>query len=59
MPFEQFLKSGSFALSEGFIYERLRRNPTIEFDPYLAHAALIYDVKVSIFPQTWISNEST
>ena len=43
MQFERFLKSGTFALSEGSIYERLRRHPAIEFDPYLAHATLIYN----------------
>ena len=45
MQFEQFIQSGSFALSEGSIYERLRRNPTVEFDPFLDHAALIYNPK--------------
>ncbi len=42
MQFEQVIQSGSFALSEGSIYERLRRNPAVEFDPYLYHATLIY-----------------
>src|SRR5215475_2859422 len=37
---EAFLEAGSFGLSEGSIYERLRRHPAIVFDPYLAHAAL-------------------
>ncbi len=27
----------------GSIYERLRRRPDIEYDPHIAHAALIYD----------------
>jgi len=43
VSFDEFIKTGSFALSEGSVYERLRRHPGIEFDPYLAHAALIYD----------------
>jgi len=43
MHFEAILKTTSFALSEGSIHERLRRNPTIEFDPNIAHASLIYD----------------
>lgn len=47
MQFERCLKEGSFALSEGSIYERLRRSPEVEFDPYLAHATLIYDTKAS------------
>ncbi len=30
-------------LTEGSVYERLRRDSRVEFDPDLAHAALIYD----------------
>jgi homocysteine S-methyltransferase len=45
MQFEQFIQTGSFALSEGSIYERLRRKPAVAFDPYLFHATLIYDPK--------------
>ncbi len=45
MQFDQFIQTASFALSEGSIYERLRRNPAIEFDPYIFHAALIYDAR--------------
>jgi homocysteine S-methyltransferase len=29
-------------LAEGSVYERLRRHTSIQFDPYLAHATLIY-----------------
>jgi homocysteine S-methyltransferase len=47
MNMEAFLKTGSFGLSEGSIYERLRRHPAIVFDPYLAHAALIYEPKAA------------
>jgi homocysteine S-methyltransferase len=43
MLFEQLVKSSSFALSEGSLYERLRRHPDIDFDPHLAHATLIYE----------------
>jgi homocysteine S-methyltransferase len=43
MRFEQLLHTPVFALSEGSIYERLRRHPTVQFDPWLAHAACIYD----------------
>jgi len=43
MLFEQLMQTTTFALSEGSIYERLRRNPAVEFDPYLFHATLIYD----------------
>lgn len=42
MQFTTFLNSASFSLSEGSIYERLRRNPAVQFDPYLYHATLIY-----------------
>ena len=43
MKFEDFLARIGLILAEGSIYERLRRHPWIEFDPYLAHATLIYD----------------
>lgn len=43
MQFTQFVQTNSFALSEGSVYERLRRHPGIEFDPYIFHASLIYD----------------
>jgi homocysteine S-methyltransferase len=45
MQFDQFIRTASFALSEGSIYERLRRNPAVEFDPYIFHATLIYDAR--------------
>jgi homocysteine S-methyltransferase len=45
MHFDDFVKNASFALSEGSMYERLRRHPSIEFDPYIFHASLIYDDK--------------
>lgn len=43
VQFEEILKDTVFALSEGSVYERLRRDPSIEFDPFLAHATLIYE----------------
>jgi homocysteine S-methyltransferase len=43
MRFQDFLASTGLILAEGSIYERLRRHPSIEFDPYLASATLIYD----------------
>ena len=43
MQIEAFLKTTSFALSEGSIYERLRRHPAIRFDSCLAHSTLIYN----------------
>lgn len=41
--FAEVLASAPLLLTEGSIYERLRRDPSIRFDPELAHAALIYD----------------
>jgi homocysteine S-methyltransferase len=41
--FVEALGAAPAILTEGSIYERLRRNSTVQFDPELAHAALIYD----------------
>ena len=38
-----FFSTGRFLLGEGSLYERLRRNPAVSFDPQLAHGGLIYD----------------
>ncbi len=43
MNFETFLKQTDFILTEGSIYERLRRDPNVEYDPYIAHAGFVYD----------------
>lgn len=48
MQFEQFAQTASFSLSEGSVYERLRRNPAVEFDPYLFHATLIYSTAYAL-----------
>jgi S-methylmethionine-dependent homocysteine/selenocysteine methylase len=47
MHFEAMLRTTSFGLTEGSVYERLRRHPSIQFDPYIAHASLIYDEQSS------------
>ena len=47
LPIETFLKKSAFVLTEGSIYERLRRVPAVEFDPYLAHAGLIYEASTA------------
>lgn len=47
LQMEAFLETGSFGLTEGSIYERLRRHPAIVFDRYLAHAALLYEPKAA------------
>jgi homocysteine S-methyltransferase len=41
--FETLLASSAPILAEGSVYERLRRNPEIVFDPHIAHAGLVYD----------------
>ncbi len=43
MQLEALLQNTELILAPGSIYERLRRHPSIEFDPDLAHATLIYD----------------
>lgn len=48
MNFDEFLEIASFCLSEGSIYERLRRNPSVLFDPFLAHGTLIYDPTATV-----------
>ena len=37
------LLSADLVLGEGSLYERLRREPAVRFDPDLAHATLVYD----------------
>ncbi len=46
-PFETFLNQTNFALTEGSVYERLRRHASLEYDPYLAHASLVYDASAA------------
>jgi homocysteine S-methyltransferase len=46
MRFDEFiLKSNAdtAALSEGSIFERLRRDPAVEYDPFISHSSLIYN----------------
>jgi homocysteine S-methyltransferase len=43
MQFETFLNEADLILAEGSVYERMRRQPDVQFDPYLAHASMIYD----------------
>lgn len=40
---ETLLRSAPLVLTEGAIYERLRRRAALRFDPSLAHAALLYE----------------
>jgi homocysteine S-methyltransferase len=41
--FETMLAAGGPILTEGSVYELLRRDPEIVFDPEIAHAGLVYD----------------
>lgn len=43
MQFTDYIKHPSFAMSEGSIFEKLRRHPGVEFDPFVYHATLIYN----------------
>jgi homocysteine S-methyltransferase len=47
MHFTDHIASANFALAEGSVYERLRRDPSIVFDPQIAHGGLIYDAAAS------------
>lgn len=39
----ELIAAGEVALTEGSVFELLRRDPRIEFDAHIAHAGLIYD----------------
>lgn len=43
MNFESLLQSEKHILSQGSVYELLRRNPEVIFDEHVFHAGLIYD----------------
>ena len=43
MSFAERIRAADLILGEGSLYERLRREPGVQFDPELAHATLIYD----------------
>jgi homocysteine S-methyltransferase len=42
MNLHELLQTDQLILSDGSMYELLRRSPEVEFDPYIAHAGLIY-----------------
>ncbi len=53
MDVAAFLATAPAVLAEGSVYERLRRDGRVAFDPHVAHAALIYDaVAESILAET-------
>lgn len=43
MNFSEFVAKRCIGLTEGSIYERLRRNPDVQFDPFINYASLIYN----------------
>lgn len=43
VAFAEFLESSPCILGEGAVIERLRRNGSLELDPYLVNAAFIYE----------------
>jgi S-methylmethionine-dependent homocysteine/selenocysteine methylase len=45
--FHHVLESADLILTEGSIYERLRRHPGIDYDDQIAHAGLIYDPRTA------------
>jgi homocysteine S-methyltransferase len=48
MQMRTFLETAAFGLSEGSVYERLRRDPSVTFDPDVAHSTLIYDPRAAL-----------
>jgi len=43
MDFRKTITDCPVILAEGALIERLRRDPTVKLDPYVAHAGLVYD----------------
>jgi S-methylmethionine-dependent homocysteine/selenocysteine methylase len=43
MNFRETAARSTFILTEGAVIERLKRNPSIDLDPHILHAGLIYD----------------
>lgn len=43
MEFAEYVESGGLLLTEGSVYEKLRRSPLVSPDPHIANASLIYD----------------
>jgi homocysteine S-methyltransferase len=43
MDFRQAVTHYPVILAEGAVIERVRRNPSVKLDPYIAHAGLVYD----------------
>ncbi|MCU0287383.1 MAG: hypothetical protein MUF15_13440 [Acidobacteria bacterium] len=43
MNFEEMTAVSKVILTEGGIVERIRRDPIVSLDPFIAHSGLIYD----------------
>jgi homocysteine S-methyltransferase len=43
--FTGVIEKSAVVLTEGSVVERVRRNPSVNFDPFIAHAGLIYEKK--------------
>lgn len=48
MNLDELLQTEKQVLSEGSVYELLRRSPDVAFDEHIAHASLIYDAKSAL-----------
>ena len=46
--FEAGLATYPVILTEGSIYERLRRHPGVRYDAYLAHGGFVYDDEAAV-----------
>lgn len=47
MSFVEYIDGGGLLITEGSIYEKLRRFPSVSLDPFIANASLIYDSESS------------
>jgi len=45
MAFENFITESKVILTEGGVVERIRRDVSVNLDPFIAHSGLIYDKK--------------
>ena len=45
MTFKNFITESKVILTEGGVIERIRRDPSVDLDPFIIHSGLIYDEK--------------
>ena len=45
MNFVETINCAPFILTEGAVIERLNRDPSIDLDPHILHAGLIYEAR--------------